>query len=289
MLHGAFGTLGLLTKLKFGLVPAKRFVRLAFERHEGLPDCLDALRRHADSGDADFIDGLALGPRSFVLCLGSFVDEAPYAHSYDWMRVYHKAVERREEDYLSTYDYFFRYDADCHWISRNYGLENPVLRLLFGKLFLSSTRMLSLARAMPFLSPRRPDVVVDVFVPIDKVERFLGFYEREFGYYPLWIVPYRMPRPYPWIAEAYAPGDPAKLYLDIAIYGFRPRDSRDYYRLIEEELEELGGIKTLISHNRYSREEFWGIWNRENYDRVKRAVDPEGAFGDLYDKTHRHA
>ena len=36
--------------------------------------------------------------------------------------------------------------------------------------------------------------------------------------------------------------------------------------MIEEKLRELGGIKTLISHNYYSRDEFWSIWNKRNYD-----------------------
>lgn len=286
MLHGTFGTLGLITKLAFRLLPAKNFVHLVFEKHGSLADSLLAVEKHAEKGDADFIDGLVLGPRDYVLCLGRFVDQAPYAHSYSWMGVYHKAAASREEDYLSTYDYFFRYDADCHWISRNYGLENPVLRFLFGKLILSSTRMLSLAKSLSFLLARgKPDVVVDVFVPFDKVGDFLDFYNREFSYYPLWMVPYRMPRPYPWLAESYMPRDPAKLYLDLAIYGYRPKDDRNYYRLVEEKLKEVKGIKTLISHNFYSREEFWAIWNRPNYDLVKRETDPDNIFRDLYDKT----
>jgi FAD/FMN-containing dehydrogenase len=286
MQHGAFGTLGLITKLKFQLLPAKSFVHVLFERYESLADYLAAIRCRVDRRDADFVDGLILSPRAFVLCVGNFVDKAPFTHSYQWMRVYHKAAASMREDYLSTYDYYFRYDADCHWIARNYGLENPLLRLVLGRLFLSSTRMLGLAAFLsPLLSRMRPEVVVDLFLPFSEVEGFLDFYEREFSYYPLWAVPYWMPRPYPWLAERYSSGASDGLYLDLAVYGFRPDDSRNYYRLLEEELGRRKGVKTLISHNFYTRDEFWGVWNRANYQAVKGIVDPDGAFRDLYDKT----
>jgi len=59
----------------------------------------------------------------------------------------------------------------------------------------------------------------------------------------------------------------------------------DYYRLIEKKLLEIKGIKTLISHNSYTREEFWKVWNKENYTRVKEYTDPQNIFRNLYEKT----
>jgi hypothetical protein len=59
--------------------------------------------------------------------------------------------------------------------------------------------------------------------------------------------------------------------------------------MIEEKLRELGGVKTLISHNYYSQDEFWQIWNKDNYERVKAITDPKNVFRDLYTKTCRAA
>ena len=50
---------------------------------------------------------------------------------------------------------------------------------------------------------------------------------------------------------------------------------------------ELGALKTLISTNLYSEEEFWRIWNKKNYDRVKQQTDPDNIFRGLYEKTCR--
>ena len=58
---------------------------------------------------------------------------------------------------------------------------------------------------------------------------------------------------------------------------------------IEEKLFELGGMKTLISHNYYAEDEFWRTWNRPNYQRAKAVADPNNVFRDLYTKTCRAA
>jgi hypothetical protein len=58
---------------------------------------------------------------------------------------------------------------------------------------------------------------------------------------------------------------------------------------MEDKLRELGGVKTLISHNYYSRDEFWATWNKRNYDAVKGITDPDNMFRDLYTKTCKTA
>ena len=50
--------------------------------------------------------------------------------------------------------------------------------------------------------------------------------------------------------------------VDIAIYGMKQRGETNYYRLMEEKLQELNGVKTLISYNYYPEDEFWQIFNR---------------------------
>jgi hypothetical protein len=105
----------------------------------------------------------------------------------------------------------------------------------------------------------------------------------------LWVVPYRRVRDYEWVSPRVYDAMRDPLFVDLAIYGMRQPPGVNVYRLLEQELERLGGIKTLISHNYYSREEFWRTWNRETYERVKARTDPDNALQDLYDKTCRRA
>ena len=82
---------------------------------------------------------------------------------------------------------------------------------------------------------------------------------------------------------------PDELWVDLAIYGMKQRGDRNYHKLMEDKLRQLGGIKTLISHNYYTPDEFWATWNRENYQAVKALTDPENVFRDLYTKTCKAA
>jgi hypothetical protein len=285
MMHGAFGTLGVLSRLTFRLVPAKPYVKVIYDTYETLGDYKTAIRRHFVEQDVDFMDGIIHAPNKFVLCLGHFVDEAPYTHRYDWTTVYYRTTAKRREDYLRTPDYFFRYDR---------GVTNPtprsfIGRLLFGKV-LDSALLLRLAEVFNrFLSVDRPMVTVDLFLPFSKMEPFMRWYRGAIDYFPLWCVPYRRVRDYEWIANDYWDGLKDDLFVDLAIYGLQQPPGRNYYAEIEQALLRLQGVKTLISHNFYDEDTFWKIWNKPNYDAAKRVTDPRNLLRDLYTKTCRAA
>jgi FAD/FMN-containing dehydrogenase len=285
MMHGSFGTLGVLSKLKFRLVPAKPYVKVTYDTFPTLAEYSAAIRKHATAQDVDFMDGIIHGPDKYVLCLGRFVDEAPYIHRYDWVRVYWKSTGKRIEDYLRTPDYFFRYDRGV----TNVQPRSLLGRLLFGKL-MSSTRLLRLAQLLNrFLPAEKPNVTVDLFLPAARLDAFMRWYRGAIDYYPLWCVPYRRVRYYEWIAPDYFDGVDGDLFLDIAIYGLKQPRGRNYYKEIEDELLKVQGIKTLISHNFYDEKTFWTIWNKPNYDAVKAITDPRNLLRDLYTKTCRAA
>jgi FAD/FMN-containing dehydrogenase len=285
MMHGTFGTLGVLSKLTFQLMPAKPFVRVQYEKHATVDSYLASIRRHAERRDVDFMDGLIHAPDELVLSLGYFTDEAPYTHRYDWMRIYPDSTRSRAEDYLRTADYFYRYDRGVTNVH-----PRPFLgRLLFGKLF-SSSRVLWMADRFHWLLKRfPPPVTVDVFVPFSKAAEFLAWYRQALGHFPLWCVPYRISRPYAWLSDRFVAGLRDDLFLDLAIYGFRPAPGINPYRMLEEKLMEVGGVKTLISTNLYTEEEFWRTWNRPNYEAVKARVDPDNRLRGLYEKMCRAA
>lgn len=291
MMHGSFGTLGVLTKLTFRLVPAKRYVHVTYETHATLDSYLRAMRDYAKdeggasgAGPVDFMDGIIHSPTEYVLSLGRFVDRAPYTNAYDWTKVYWLSTKERREDYLKTPDYFFRYDRGV----TNVHPKSYVGRLLFGKLLDSSTLLRIVDKLHMFLSPDRPNVTLDVFLPSTKLPDFLEWYEDAIDFFPLWFVPYRRVRDYEWIADGYL--EHAKdddMFVDIAIYGCEQAPGRNYYREIEEKLVLLSGIKTLISHNFFDEKTFWKVWNKPNYEAAKKILDRRNLQRDLYEKTCR--
>jgi len=285
MMHGAFGTLGIVAKLTFKLVPAKKYVKLVYEHHATLEAFQASIARHAKSRDIEFMDGIIHSPSLWVLCTGTFVDRAPYTNRYDWVKVYYKSTAKRTEDYLETPHYFFRYNRGV----TNVRPKSFLGRLLLGKV-LQSTQWLRIAEKANFLLRKEhPTVTLDVFVPFSKAPAFMEWWTKTCNFFPLWCVPYRRVRDYEWLVAGFYKQMTDDMFLDLAVYGMRQHGRTNYHRLIEEKLRELGGIKTLISHNYYSEAEFWQIWNKPNYDAVKAITDPKNLFRDLYTKTCKAA
>ena len=281
MVHGTFGTLGIITRLTFRLVPAKPYVWLTYEKYPTLDEYKAAIHRHYTLQDADFMDGIIHSPREYVLSIGQFVDQAPYTHSYDWMRIYYRSTSQRQEDYLKTADYFFRYDKGV----TNVHPQSFLLRLLFGKIINSNTTLQIANKFRKIIPSGQIPITVDTFIPFSKINDFMDWYEIEVNHFPLWCVPYKIVRHYEWLSKEYCSQIQDELFLDIALYGMKRDDPQHIYRIIEKKLMELGAIKTLISTNAYSEEEFWSIWNKDNFDQVKARTDPDNIFRGLYEKT----
>jgi FAD/FMN-containing dehydrogenase len=285
MIHGSFGTLGVLSKLTFPLVPAKPFVHMNYETYPTLEAYKAAIWRRYEDKDVDFMDGIIHSPSQYVLSLGHFVDKAPYTNSYEWLKVYYQSTAKRKEDYLTTYDYFFRYDNGV----TNVHPKSLIGRLLLGK-FMHSSQILRLAEKLHHLLPaEKPTVTVDLFLPFSKLDEFMSWYRGAIDFFPLWCVPYRLARKYEWIASDYFDGVDDELFIDLAIYGLEQPAGRNYYKEIEDALIKAKGIKTLISYNYYEKDVFWTIFNRPNYEAVKQLTDPRNILRDLYDKTCRAA
>ena len=288
MIHGSYGTLGVLTKLKFGLTRAKPFVRMEYVHLDSMATLLREIRAHCEHRDADFVDAIAHSPTHFVLCLGYYEKTAPRLSDYTREDIYYKSTATLDTDYMTSFDYFFRYDTEAHWLTATIPpLQWKPVRRMVGKTFLGSTNLIKWSRRLaPVLKmKRRPEVVVDVFIPSKRLEEFNRWYERSYAFYPLWLVPYRIRAPYPWVDTDHWARMDDDLMIDCAVYGKKNSDRGiDYSQTLEEKTFELGGIKTLISRNHYTRERFWTIYNEPNYRAAKERLDPKGVFPDLYEK-----
>ncbi|MFW6366295.1 MAG: FAD-binding oxidoreductase, partial [Spirochaetota bacterium] len=259
------------------------YVHVMYERHTTLESYMQSIRSHFELRDVDFMDGIIHSPDEYILSVGNFTDSAPYTNRYEWLKVYYLSTRKRREDYLKTPDYFFRYDQGV----TNVGPTSFLGRLLFGRLFYSSSKLSIAEKFHKILPERLIPVTVDLFIPCKNMQQFMAWYQKEVNFFPLWCVPYRPPRDYEWINSDYMDRIRDDLFIDLAIYGMKKPADKNVYRTIEEGLMQTGGLKTLISDNLYSKDEFWSIWNRKNFDKVKKRTDPHNIFRNLYTKTCR--
>jgi FAD/FMN-containing dehydrogenase len=292
----SFGTLGYALRVKARTAPAKRYVELSHIRHRDPKSYFRELEACCARPDLHFVDGVIFGPDELFLSLGRFVDEAPYASDYTYMSIYYRSIRERERDYLKTLDYIWRWDTDWFWCSRVLGAQNPIMRRLLGRKRLNSTfykkaidwdmgyRIRQNWRRI--FGIHREAIIQDVDVPVGNAPAFLDFFQREIGLSPIWICPIRAYDR----ARSFSlfPIDPNTLYVNFGFWDAKFTAAAfpegHFNRLIERKLAELGGIKSLYSDSYFTPGEFWAVYNKPSYDRLKHKYDPKGRLSDLYRK-----
>ena len=291
----SYGTLGYALRLKARTVPVKPYVQLDHRRHSDPAAYfreIDALANTA----IDFLDGTIFAPDELYITVGRFVDEAPWASDYRFERIYYRSIRERATDYLSTADFLWRWDTDWFWCSKNLGAQNPVVRRLLGRRRLNSrfyTKVMRWNSRIGFTrlvdrvgGLHRESVIQDVDIPIEHAPEFLEFFHREIGILPIWVCPIHARQPLGRF-ELY-PVDPRGTLVNFGFWDVvRRRQSfapGHHNRLIEREVQALGGIKSLYSDSYFPEEEFWRIYGGDAYRRLKARYDPKGVLGDLYRK-----
>lgn len=295
-LPNSYGTLGYATRLRLNTIPVKPYVAVRHRRFNDIDAFFAALAEGFDS-DADFLDGVAFNAQDLVLTTGHFVAEAPPPSDYTFKRVYYRSLRERATDQLTAHDYFWRWDTDWFWCSKNLGAQLPMVRQLLGRDRLGSRfyqrvmrwnsrwRLLEIAERVAGL--RRESVIQDVDLPLERAGAFLTRFLAQVGITPVWICPVRAgDGPTAPLFPA-----PAERYVNFGFWdtlrfrtGYPPGH---FNRLVEAAVAELGGIKSLYSSSFYTREAFHRHYGGDAYGRLKERYDPDGALGDLYAKCVR--
>jgi FAD/FMN-containing dehydrogenase len=300
----SYGTLGYVLRVKVKLKRVKKYVRLTHTLYSDATRYMEDLKniceqQRSKEEPVSFIDGTIFGPNELYLTLGTFVDEVPFTSNYKYMGIYYKSIQKKKTDYLTTPDYIWRWDPDWFWCSKCFFVQNPLVRLLFGKFCLKSTvywkirdfelkhRILEKIERFCGSKKRSEEVIQDVQIPIEHCVSFLDFFHKEIGIKPIWVCPtsasdkkdrydlYLM--------------DPSKLYINFGFWAVvnTPEKKEEGYfnKKVEQKVKELNGKKSLYSTSFYSYKEFWELYNKGAYDTLKVKYDPSNALGDLCEKS----
>ena len=300
----SYGSLGYILRLRVKLLPATPFVGLT---HQGFSDrtpFLSEMEAACVQGPQapDFVEGVVFTPNDFVLTTARLTHERSPVSDYKGMQIYYRSLQSRTEDLLTMRDFLWRWDPDWFWCSRTFGMQNRLLRRLFGRWMLRSSsywkiqslyrkwkieeRACALRSALHLPVERFEAVIQDVEIPVENAQEFMEFYFREIDIRPCWICPIRpLDTAGRWTLYAMEPG---ALYLNFGFWGSVASSDREvghYNRRIERIVQELGGRKSLYSQSFYPEDEFWRIYNGEAYRKLKSTFDPQNVFGNLYQKA----
>ena len=113
------------------------------------------------------------------------------------MQIYYRSLRSRTEDLLTMRDFLWRWDPDWFWCSRSFGMQNPLLRRLFGRWMLRSSsywkiqslyrkwkieeRINAIRKVLHMPVELFEQVIQDVEIPIEKcagIPRFLFSRDR---------------------------------------------------------------------------------------------------------------
>ncbi|WP_117665905.1 FAD-binding oxidoreductase [Micromonospora sp. MW-13] len=304
----SLGSLGYATRLRIELAPVRRYVALRNVRFTDLTALTEAVgeitaTRSWAGEPVDAMDGVMFSPGEAYLVLAAFTDDAPRVSDYTGQDIYYRSLRRLTRDWLSTYDYLWRWDTDWFWCSAAFGVQHPVVRRVWPARWRRSDvyhRLVRLEHRHQVAAridrlrgqPARERVVQDVEIPLEGTADFLRWFAREVRMSPVWLCPLRLRDPAgPGSARAWPlyPLHPGQNYVNIGFWGTVPISGGaadgDVNRLIERAVSDAGGHKSLYSDAYYDREAFDRLYGGDTWRAVKDRYDPDHRLTGLYEKA----
>jgi FAD/FMN-containing dehydrogenase len=278
-----------------------RFARL--EDAQAAIDQIVAAREH-DGVAVDYLDGVVFSRSESYLTLGTLTDAPGPTSDYTGQQIYYRSIQQRRTDRLTIHDYLWRWDTDWFWCSRAFGAQNPTVRRLWPSRLRRSSfywklialeRRLGVADGIERLHHRPPleRVVQDIEVPVQRTADFVGWFMDTIPIEPVWLCPVRV--------AAKSPGDPTppwplypmppeKTYVNVGFWSTVPSTPGRpgaTNRLIENQVRDMGGHKSLYSDSFYTANEFEALYGGPAYRALKDRYDPHTRLPTLYDKAVR--
>jgi FAD/FMN-containing dehydrogenase len=297
----SYGTLGYALWLKIELEPVQPYVHLRHFRFTSAADVMTAIEEITAAGSylghrADFLDGTAFSPDEIYLTVAAYSEVAPWRSDYTGQRIYYQSIKGPAEDFLTISDYLWRWDTDWFWCSRAFGVQRPMVRMLWPRKYRRSDvyrKLVAFYKRQKFIGaiearagrPAQESVIQDVEVPVERSAEFYEFFAADVGMSPVWLCPLKLRGYRAWPLYPLAPG---RVYVNFGFWGNvpLPEGKSDGYfnRQVEDKVTELDGHKGLYSTSFYTPEEFWRLYNGTAYSALKAEYDPAGRLADLYDK-----
>lgn len=225
-----------------------------------------------------------------------------------WYYQHVKARSQKKElliEKIPLYDYLFRHDRGAFWMG-SYGLHLPLLTRyclenVFGMKKLGS-HIFGNTSFEKFSKAKDPDlifrtllgwcmssrvlyrmlhtnaegwfadrfVVQDYYIPIEKVESFITSTIESMGIFPLWLCPIK-PTQTPQIFSPHYLKE-SSLLVNVGVYGMPHKTCSlvDCNKSLERWTQAFKGRKMLYSHCYYTPEEFWSIYPKSDYERLRK-------------------
>ncbi|KAF2820025.1 hypothetical protein CC86DRAFT_124186 [Ophiobolus disseminans] len=174
-------------------------------------------------------------------------------------------------------DFLFRYERGVFWMAA-YGWA-PNLWNRFTRFFLDPLWHTRFQYRVVHVVGGTPHIIQDLAIPEQKADGVLQYLHDDLKIYPLWLCPIKHdPRPPMHTAKTCV--EHPRYLVNIGVCG-SPNYGSDFLRAetfdqfvennrqIEKRVAEAGGLKWLYACNYYQEDEFWKIYDKEQYDELR--------------------
>ncbi|XP_023217183.1 delta(24)-sterol reductase-like [Centruroides sculpturatus] len=295
------GTLGFLVSVEVQIVPAKKYVRVHYKSTFSTEELINRLRFETMRKDAsEFVECLMFDKeRSVVMSadMTDIVEKEKINKIGKWYKPwFYKHVETylRKTDnieFIPLVDYYHRHSKSLFWVIQHiipFG-NHFLFRWLLGWTLPIKISLLKLTEAELLHDLYEQNhVFQDMLVPLDTLHQSIKFFDETVKIYPLWICPALLA---PNLGFVHPDGDSAKMYVDIGVFG-EPQVSyqaKTTTRKLEEYVRSIKGFQLLYAATYMNRDEFRRMFDHTLYDKVRKQLNCNEAFPEVYDKVRRSA
>lgn len=308
LFHGtmwSLGTTGCIVLVGVRLRDIKPYVALQYHHIVDKQAAIDKFNELVEQESCDFFEGLALSPTSYIMITGRFSNNK-FGNHLDltrywspWYIEHVKDISKQDTgdaltgnspytETMSTSDYYFRWDRGIFWLG-NLKI-NPTLtnRLLLGWMFDMESHHI-VGRMKPDNVNEQTRILADVGPPIEKLRDILDYNEEQLQVYPLWLLPFKL---YKNEEKIFSPDRvvDSKFCIDVGIYGKMLKTDKSFIE-VNRELEhfvhqDCKGMKGFETVCYYTKEEFDGLFDVDQYDVLRKKYNSHAKFPSLFDKIN---
>ncbi|OXU25603.1 hypothetical protein TSAR_013696 [Trichomalopsis sarcophagae] len=287
------GTLGFLVSAEIDIIPTKKLVELHYQPFTSMERLCDAFRKASNDKSNDFVEALMFSLDRGVVMTGVMVDDdgskkvnAIGRWYKPWFFEYVKNVPTSPE-YIPLRDYYHRHTKSLFWELQDivpFG-NNPLFRFFLGWTMPPKVSLLKLTqtKAVKRLY-EKSHIIQDMLIPMEKLEEAIKLFHMTVEVYPIWLCPFKL-TPEPGFVHSRDSNE--DMYVDVGVYGV-PRtfdyEAAKTTRVIEKVVSQLNGYQMLYADTYTTRDEFRKIFDHTLYDKMRKRLDCEKAFPEVYGK-----
>ena len=286
---GSSGTLGVIVAMEVQLVPAQKYVEIEYEHVDSFDKIVNSVSSEANM-KYDFVDAIMFSKESGMVARGTLTNKKQgafqrFSRAVDpWYYLFVARQSNRAKVTIPIKDYLFRYDRGAFWVGRfafeRFGVPfNALTRFILNPLL--HTR--KLYQALQDSGASQEYIVQDLCLPLHKAKEYLEFIDTETSTYPLWVCPIKPEVRSPLLCN----GIDTPMVINIGVWGSRIKDHDEFINInkkIEKKLALLGGKKWMYAHTYYTEKEFWNIYDKSWYNKLRRKYHAE-TLPTMYEKV----